>query len=295
MANERNDFSRENLPKLIYDLLRTNAKVILNAWMKNQLKSTTIRTDLIPEKDLEAQSAEFFEAFINALSLGNLEDITGKEYDAVNKLLAEISRSRTAQGFNPSETATYIFSLKDTLWEFLQKEYDSRPDILNTVVILISKLLDKLGLVTFETTLKSREEAILAQKDLMAEMGTPVLYLWESVLFLPIIGAVDSNRVQVIMENVLGKISQYNSRVLIMDILGVPVVDSAVANHILKITKATKLMGCQCIITGISPSVAQTMVQLGIDLGGLITKSTLIDGVTYAFDLLRYKITRKTD
>jgi rsbT co-antagonist protein RsbR len=295
MANERNDFSRENLPKLIYDLLRTNAKVILNAWMKNQLKSTTIRTDLIPEKDLEAQSAEFFEAFINALSLGNLEDITGKEYDTVNKLLTEIQRSRTAQGFNPSETATYIFSLKDTLWEFLQKEYDSRPDILNTVVILISKLLDKLGLVTLETTLKSREEAILAQKDLMAEIGTPVLYLWESVLFLPIIGTVDSNRVQVIMENALGKISQYKSRVLIMDILGVPVVDTAVANHILKITKATKLMGCQCIITGISPSVAQTMVQLGIDLGGLITKSTLIDGVTYAFDLLRYKITRKTD
>jgi rsbT co-antagonist protein RsbR len=295
MANETNGFSPENLPKLIYDLLRTNAKEILSVWMKNQLESITRRPGLISEKELEAQSAQFFEAFINAVSHGNLEDITAKEYDAVNKLLPEISRSRAAQGFTPSETATYIFSLKDTLLEFLQKEFGSRPNILNTAVIMISKLLDKLGLVTVETILKSHEEAIKVQEEVMGEMETPVLYLWESVLFLPIIGSVDSNRAQVIMENVLGKISQYNSRILIMDIQGVPVVDSAVANHILKISRATKLMGCQCIITGISPQIAQTIVQLGVELGDLITKSTLIDGVTYAFKLLGYKINRETD
>ncbi len=295
MANETNDFSPENLPKLIYALLRTNAKEILSTWVKNQLGSITLRPDLMSEKELEAQSTQFLEAFINAVSQGNLEDITANEYEAVNKLLLEISRSRTVLGFTPSEIATYIFSLKDTLLEFLQKEFGSRPDILNTVVIIISKLLDKLGLVTVETTLESHEEAIKVQKEVMTEMETPVLYLWESVLFLPIIGTVDSNRAQVIMENALGKISQYNSRVLLMDILGVPVVDSAVANHILKISKATKLMGCQCIITGISPKIAQTIVHLGVELADLITKSTLIDGVTYAFDLLGYKISRKTD
>jgi rsbT co-antagonist protein RsbR len=276
----------------IVEFLKKNEKEILNTWITNQLKSVTLRLDLISKEELEARSAKFLENFISAIAVGNLEDITANEYKPIDQLLGEISKDYAARGFTPSETATYIFSLKEILLEFLQKEYGSDPALLTRTVIVISRLLDKLGLVTFEYYLRGREKTLKEYAKVMSEMATPVLLLWKEVLFLPIVGVMDSRRAQTIMESILQQIAEKSSKILILDIMGVPVVDSAVANHIVKITRATRLMGCESIVTGISSSIAQTLVDLGIDLGGLITKSTLIDGLEYAFSMLGYRIIR---
>jgi rsbT co-antagonist protein RsbR len=229
---------------------------------------------------------------MKAISMGNLEDTTAKEYEPIDQLLGEISKDYAARGFTPSETSTYIFSLKDVLLEFLQKEYASAPAFLYRIFVVISRLLDKLGLVTFAHYLKSREKTLKEYAKVMSEMATPVLLLWKEILFLPIVGVMDSRRAQTIMESILQQIAGKSSKILILDIMGVPVVDSAVANHIVKITRATRLMGCESIVTGISPSIAQTLVNLGIDLGGLITKATMIDGLEHAFGMLGYLIIR---
>ncbi|NIM11466.1 MAG: STAS domain-containing protein [Candidatus Aminicenantes bacterium] len=274
----------------VVEFLKKNESEILNTWIANQLKSVTRRPDLISKEELEAQSTKFLENFMKAISMGNLEDTAAKEFEPINTLLAEISKDYAVRGFTPSEAAIYIFSLKETLMEFFQKEYTSDPESFIRIVIHISRLLDKLGLVTFENFLEGREGKLKEYAKLMSEVSTPILFLWKEILFLPIVGVVDSKRAQTIMETILQQIVEKSSKIIILDILGVRVVDSAVANHIVKITRATRLMGCESIITGISSSIAQTLVNLGVDLGGLITKSTLIGGLEYAFDMLGYRM-----
>jgi rsbT co-antagonist protein RsbR len=272
------------------ELLKRREKEILDTWMKNQMANVTLRLDLISKKDLEAQSKEFLKAFTKALSTGNMEDIEAPEYKPIIKMLKDISRTRAVQGFSPSETATYIFSLQDTILRYLQMEYADKPEVINQEVVLISKLIAKLGLVTFEAFAKSREDVIGKQSNLMLEMSIPVMTLWKNILMVPIIGTIDSKRAQLMMELVLKRISETESKTLIIDILGVPFVDSAVANHLLKITKAVKLMGCECIISGMSPSVAQTIVHLEIELTGIITTSSLSDALIIAYKILSLEV-----
>ncbi len=272
------------------DMLKKQEQGILQAWIKNQLANITLRLDLISKEDLEKQSREFMRAFIQAISTGNIVDIEAPEYAPVVAMLTGISRDRAVQGFTPSETTTYIFSLKDAILQFSQKEFANQPELLNRETVLISRLLDKLGLLTFETYAEGREEVIIQQMSVMAKMATPVLTLWNEILLLPIVGQIDSKRTQDIMESMLAKIQTEEARVIILDILGVPSVDSAVANHVIKITRATKLMGCDCIITGISSSIAQSLVHLDIDLGGVLTKTTLKDGLAHAYKWLNLKV-----
>lgn len=271
-------------------MLEKKKQEILQIWMEQQLANVTLRLDLVSKADLEKQSQEFLRAFVKALSTENFENIEAPEYTPVVAMLEDISQSRAMQGFTPSETATYIFSLKDTILQFSQEEFSDQPELLNTTTIRISKLLDKLGLVTFETYAESREGIITKQMAVMTKMATPVMIVWNGILLLPIVGPVDSKRTQDIMENMLAKIQTEEARVIILDILGVPSVDSAVANHLIKITKATKLMGCDCIITGISPNIAQSLVHLGIDLGDVLTKTTLKDGLGHAYKLMELKV-----
>jgi len=292
MVDQKKDTPLEEVAGNVVEFLKKNENEILNTWISNQLKSIVLRLDLISKEELEAQSAKFLENFMKAVAVGNLEDTTAKEYEPIDTLLGEISENYAARGFTPSETAAYIFSLKDVLLEFLQKEYAPDPAFLNRIVTVISRLLDKLGLVTVEYFFKGREKNLKEYARVMSEMATPILFLWKEILFLPIIGVVDSKRAQTIMENILQQIPEKSSKILIMDIQGVPIVDSAVANHIVKITRATRLMGCESIVTGISSPVAQALVNLGIDLGGLITKSTLIDGLEHAFAMLGYRVIR---
>ena len=268
-------------------LLKEKEQLLLAAWMEAQLASITVRPDLMSEAELRKQSTEFLRALVEAIASENLEDITAPEYDAINAMLADIASSRAIQGFTPSETAAYVFSLKDSILAFLQDALADQPDVLSREVIVISKLLDKLGLVTFEAYAQGREQLINQQHQRLIEMlATPVLRIWEGILVMPLIGTVDTARAQQIMEKLLQSIVDTESTVVILDVTGVPVVDTRVARHLLDTIQAANMLGAQCILTGVSPYNAQTVIKLGIDLSGIVSRGTLWAGLAEAFRMV---------
>ena len=197
-------------------------------------------------------------------------------------MLAGLSQSRARQGFTPSQTASFVFSLKRPLFAHLKRDYAKEPEVLADETWVATKLLDRLGLLTAETFLKNREETILRQQEEMLELSTPVVKLWDGVLALPMIGTLDSARTQVVMETLLQRIAETGAEVAIIDITGVPTVDTLVAQHLLKTVTAARLMGAECIISGIRPQIAQTIVHLGVELGDVVTKGTLADAFAIA-------------
>ena len=199
-------------------------------------------------------------------------------------MLNELSRSRGVQGFSPSETASFVFSLKKPLFERLRREFSKDPEALAELTWAATQLLDNLGLYTTEVHQKSREEVIARQQQEMLELSTPVVKLWEGVLALPMIGTLDSARTQVVMETLLQRIVETGSSIAIIDITGVPMVDTLTAQHLLKTVTAARLMGAECIISGIRPQIAQTIVHLGVDLGDITTKASLADAFAIALE-----------
>jgi len=276
----------------ISELLAKKEREILDAWTKAQADITAFKKGLITEKQLREESARFLGILVRAVAGGNLEDITAPEYDEVNKFLANFSVSRASIGFSPSETATYIFSLKDTVLRFLQDEFGDQPAELSKAVIGFSMLMDKLGLITVETYVKAREDVIREQQKSLLEISTPVIQVWEEILVLPLIGTIDSARAKQIMENLLESIVATKSSIVIMDITGVPAVDTEVANRLLRTMQAAKLMGAECVLTGISPQISQTLVHIGVDLSGVTTRASLRDGLALAFRKLKLKVTK---
>jgi len=248
---------------------------VLSQWIKEQTSAMTHRPDLLSEADLREQSRALLNGIRNAVQRGRLDDVAGSEWEPVRQILDDVSRNRARMGFSPSETATFVFSLKQPLFAQLRTEVSGDPDALADELWTISTLLDKLGLYTTEKFQKTREEIILRQQQEMLELSTPVVELWDGVLALPLIGTLDSARTQVVMENLLQKIVQTGAGIAIVDITGVPTVDTLVAQHLLKTVAAARLMGADCIISGIRPQIAQTIVHLGVDLGTVITKATL--------------------
>jgi rsbT co-antagonist protein RsbR len=275
------------------ELLKKKQDKILEKWIENQMTEFSSRLDLISREDLEEQSKKILELFIQAISTGNLEDIEAPEYKPLIAILGELSKDFTLRGFTPSETVSYIFSLKYVLIDILEQEFGDQPKIYIREMKKLSKLLYKLGMVTVDHYTHAQEEQIRKQITMLAEMETPIAQIWDKILLIPIIGSVDSKRTQTIMDKCLQKILDTESKVTILDITGVPAVDTAVANHIIKISKATRLMGCTCIISGIVPAVAQSIVNLGIDIGDLVTKSTLKRALEYAFEILNMELTEK--
>lgn len=211
-----------------------------------------------------------------------LADIDGPQWGEVRDLLNEVSRSRSVQGFTPSETATFVLSLKKPLFDLLRREFDRDPEGLAREIWLATELLDRLGLYTTEIYQRTREDVIRRQQQEMMELSTPVVKLWEGVLALPLIGTLDSERTQIVMESLLQRIVDTGAEVAILDITGVPTVDTLVAQHLIKTVTAARLMGADCIISGIRPQIAQTIVHLGVDLGTIVTKSTLADAFALA-------------
>jgi len=275
----------------ISELLAKKEKEILDAWTKAQADITAFKKGLITEKQLREESARFLGILSRAVAGGNL-DITAPEYDEVNRFLGSISGNRASLGFSPSETATYIFSLKDTVLRFLQDEFGDQPAELSKAVIGFSMLMDKLGLITVETYVKAREDVIREQQKSLLEISTPVIQVWEEILVLPLIGTIDSARAKQIMENLLESIVATKSSIVIMDITGVPAVDTEVANRLLRTMQAAKLMGAECVLTGISPQISQTLVHIGVDLSGVTTRASLRDGLALAFRKLKLKVTK---
>jgi rsbT co-antagonist protein RsbR len=257
----------------IAQLFSRHETAILKDWLRHQLAAPTMRSDLISDRDLENDSAAFLGAFIGAFGNSSGNDVRSTEWSRVRDFLADLSRQRVAQGFLSSETAAFVFSLKQPLFEVLRNELDATG--LAESFWSVSGLLDQLGLYTTEVFIRSREEVIQRQQEDMLELSTPVVRLWDGILALPMIGTLDSARTQVVMETLLQAIVDTGATIAIIDITGVPTVDTLVAQHLLKTVAAARLMGAECIISGIKPQIAQTIVHLGVDLQDVITKATL--------------------
>ena len=227
-------------------------------------------------------SREFMSAFKAATQKGSTDDITGPEWERVREIISDLSASRAKGGYSASETASFVFSLKQPVFSVLRDEYGKDPEVLGDAIWEATVLLDKLGLLTTEAYQKTREEVISRQQQELLELSTPVVRLWENVLALPLIGTLDSARTQVVMQNLLDAIVDTRSDFAIIDITGVPVVDTLVAQHLLKTVAAARLMGADCLISGIRPQIAQTIIHLGVDLTNVTTKATLADAFAVA-------------
>jgi rsbT co-antagonist protein RsbR len=272
------------------EVLRKYESEVLGHWIKEQLANVTFRTDLISEAQLREQSSEFVRLFRQGIASGNHTDIATEGWSALMEMLASMSRSRAEQGFSPSETAQFLFSFKQPLFDRLRKEHGKDADGLGEDVWVATVLLDKLGLYTTEVYQQSREQIISRQQFELLELSTPVIQLWPGILCIPLIGTLDSERTQVVMENLLQKISDTGSPIAIIDISGVPAVDTLVAHHLLKTVSAARLMGADCLISGISPQIAQTVVHLGVKLSDVTTKATLAAALDVALRTLGLEV-----
>ncbi|MBX3085258.1 MAG: STAS domain-containing protein [Anaerolineae bacterium] len=270
-----------------------NRQAILDEWVGEQLNAATWRPDLLTKEELRQQSSEFLSMFIEALRNTDVTDIDDPAWESIKSILAEVSRSRALKGFTPSETATFIFSLKQPLFaRFVQENSDDAVENI-AQVWQASVLIDKLGLYTTEIFIQSRESLIRRQQQEMMELSTPVVKLWSGILALPLIGTLDSERTQMVMESLLQRIVETESPIVIIDITGVPTVDTLVAQHLIKTVSAARLMGSDCIISGIRPQIAQTIVHLGIELHEITTKATLADAFILALQRTGFSITKK--
>ncbi len=257
-------------------------KDLLAEWMQAQLSASSLRADLMKEGELRAQSQEFLGLLRTALESGDFERMDSPSWAAVREFLEGVSRSRAQQGFSSTETATFILSLKQVLFGRIRTELANDAKALGDELWTTTTVLDRIALYTTEIFLKSRESVIQSQQRELLELSTPVVELWDSILALPLIGTLDSERTQVVMESLLHKIVETGATIAIIDITGVPTVDTLVAQHLLKTVAAARLMGADCIISGIRPQIAQTIVHLGVNLSDVTTKATLADAFMIA-------------
>lgn len=262
-------------------LLEKHRGQILQQWLQNlAAPGNSPGKGRIAAEDLKRQAEEFFAEFMAALA--KTHDVASPEWNKVRAALEQLSRERVRAGFSSEDTATFIFSLKRALIATVTGERERSSEQLASDFWLLTELLDKLGLYTVTAFQRSREEVINRQQLELLELSTPVIKLWEGILALPLIGTLDSARTQVVMESLLQKIVETESQVAIIDITGVPTVDTLVAQHLLKTVTALRLMGADCIISGVRPQIAQTIVHLGVDLQGVTTKGSLADALALA-------------
>jgi len=276
----------------IIDGLKLKKDQIIEQWLKDQAEASDYSNSFNSNEELESQSAELVDILLNTLNEDTLNNFSSGDLEPLTDYISSLTISRARQGFSPRETATYIFTLKDALIKVLNEIVDREPVKLYTITLKISKFIDNIGILSFETFITGREEVISQQSDEMAELSTPVIRVWNGILAMPIIGTLDSARTQIVMENLLQGIVDTESSIAILDISGVPAVDSLVAQHLIKTVNATRLMGAECIISGIRPEIAQTVVHLGIDLSQMITKATLESALKYAFNTLQLEVRR---
>ena len=272
-----------DLASHISQLLQQEQAPIGAEWLA-QLESLMVRGTTASREQLRSHTQKFLAAFITATRGGELENIEHRSWDEVRDLLAEISSSRAKSGSTPSDTATFVFSFKQPVFARLRNGFADDPQGLAGASWLISTLLDQLGLYTIEMFQKTKDQIIVRQQQELLELSTPVVKLWNGILALPLIGTLDSARTQVVMENILQKIVDTGAVIAIIDITGVPTVDTLVAQHLMKTIAAARLMGADCIISGIRPQIAQTIVHLGVNLEDVVTKATLADAFMVALE-----------
>jgi rsbT co-antagonist protein RsbR len=269
-------------PSRVPDILASQATAILSEWIE-LLRSRL--DDRVSPAELEAQCRTFLRHLADAFRHGSSGDPGGIAYPPLMDLLGDISRQRAIQGVSPGESAAFVFALKQPLFSRLQTAFGSDAEGLARDIWLTTEMLDSLGLYMMERFQRRREEVIVRQQQELAELSTPVVKLWQGILALPLIGTLDSSRTQVVMENLLESIVRHEADIAIIDITGVPTVDTLVAQHLLKTVAAARLMGADCIISGIRPQIAQTMVHLGVELN-VVSKANLADAFALALQRL---------
>ena len=264
-------------------VLKSREDSVLSAWFAG-MSAGTRRSDLIGDADLKQQGAEFLRLFIKASQQSS--DIQAEAFAPVREYLVQIAKSRMSNGLTPAETAMFILSLKEPVFNALKDSIPSNSSELVAEICASGDLLDRLAMLTVDTAIGFREATIVRQQEEMLELSTPVVKLWDGVLALPLIGTLDSARTPVVMESLLAAIVETNSQIAIIDITGVPTVDTLVAQHLIKTITAARLMGAECFLSGIRPAIAQTIVHLGIDLNDIQTKAKLSDAFSVALRLL---------
>ncbi|MCA0942657.1 STAS domain-containing protein [Yangia mangrovi] len=281
----------------ILTILETSFSGIVEEWLGTQVKEGVKRSDLFSDAESRAQNQELLKAFAKGVRTGvvgeefNLDDDAWEDLRAV---LSEVSKERVSRGVTPTEMATFVLALKTPLFNRLEAMLDVEQSVLIRDVLLVTRLVDAFAIYTNEIFIGERDQIIERQRQEMLELSTPVVELWDRVLTLPLIGTLDSARAQEVMENLLQTILERQAEVVIMDITGVGTVDTQVAQHLLRAAAAVRLMGAECIISGISPMIAQTMVQLGIDVGTVSTRSSIRTALSDALQRVGYVI-QKTE
>jgi rsbT co-antagonist protein RsbR len=263
---------------VIAALVEKNQQALLRDWLAAQKRDPASRDTGADAADLARQ---FLDQLYKGAAAGRFDDIAGPEWAPMREALEDFSRARATQGFNPSETAVFVFSLKEPLFDMLRRELGADAEQLARQTWAVTRLLDALGLYTIECYARTREEVIGRQQQELLELSTPVVELWEGILALPLIGTLDSARTQIVMESLLERIVESGAEIAIIDITGVPTVDTLVAQHLIKTISAARLMGADCILSGIRPQIAQTIVHLGLELN-VISKATMADALGLA-------------
>lgn len=264
----------------IATILKKSERELLVEWQQELRNAGT--DGRISEDELHKQAREFLSLLQHNLQTGQIADLWSNDWKSLRDFLQSLSRTRVAQGYSATQTATFILSFKRPLFTLLRRELSGDATSLAEETWLATELLDKLGLMTFEFYQQTREEVIKRQQEELLELSTPVVKLWDGILALPVIGTLDSARTQIVMESLLQRIVETGAEVAIIDITGVPTVDTLVAQHLIKTVTAIRLMGAECIISGIRSQIAQTIVHLGVDLEGITTKATLADALALA-------------
>lgn len=270
------------------DLINRRQSDVIDAWV-GQLAQVSHG---VSSSELEGQVREFWNLLLNGLASADAGQLESRGWEQMRRFLEELSRERVLRGFNSAETAIFIFSLKRPLFDLVQQAHAGAPQDMASEMWAVSELLDMLGLHTVKAFQKTREEVIARQQEEMLELSTPVVKLWDGVLALPMIGTLDSQRTQLVMESLLQRIVETGSEIAIIDITGVPTVDTLVAQHLLKTVTAIRLMGADAIISGVRPQIAQTIVHLGLDLQGIVTKANLADALALALKRVGLTVSR---
>jgi rsbT co-antagonist protein RsbR len=275
------------------EIISRNEDAIRAEWIRDMSMSVQ-RTDLISKTELDEQCRALLTAIVAGAKSSEVADVSSAAWKVAREILQEISASRARQGFSPREVATFVLSLKQPLFTAIRKDLAKSQEKVFEAVWSATELLESLALFTTEVYTVTREELISRQQQELLELSTPVVKLWDGILAQPIIGTLDSARTQVVMENLLQTVVATNSKYAIIDITGVPTVDTLVAQHLLKTITAARLMGAECIISGVRPQIAQTIVHLGINLEDVITKAKLSDAFALALDKSGRMVTRKS-